>query len=238
MAGRSISISPRKEDIREKHQVQTQAAVQFPLEEIRRHFLDSLFDIQRQIDVADELAVAGKLDEARDIWRAQVVYAEGIMDFYLHELSKYALVKMFLGEWEKSKTYDAFQIPMCTVEVGLKHPESTEWLFDRLNTRFGLEVYLSPDSISKQLTLIGMKLDDICKAAFPKEEGNDYVKGQDRLKALYARRNQIAHQADRRHSTAEKEDIDQEFVQEALDTVKRFVDTVHQCAVEKQRELK
>lgn len=83
-----------------------------------------------------------------------------------------------------------------------------------------------------------MKLDDICKAAFPKEEGNDYVKGQDRLKALYARRNQIAHQADRKHSTAEKEDIDQKFVQEALDTVKRFVDAVHQCAVEKQRELK
>ena len=237
MADRSISISPRKEAVREKHSVQAHTAVQFPLEAIRRHFYDSLSDIQSQISVADELAAADKLDEAKDIWRAQIVYAEGILDFYLHELSKYAFVKMFQGEWEKSKPYDVFQIPMCTVEEGLKHPESTEWLFERLNTRFGLEVYLSPDSIGKQLTLIGMKLDDICKTAFPKEEGKDYVKGQDRLKVLYARRNQIAHQVDRKHSTAEKEDIDREFVREALDTVKCFVNAVHQCAVEKQREL-
>lgn len=132
-------------------------------------------DIQRQIAVADELAASDKLDEAKDIWRAQIIYAEGILDFYIHELSKYALVKMFLGEWEKSKPYDAFQ--------------------------------------------------------------KDYVKGQDRLKMLYARRNQIAHQADRKHSTAEKEDIDREFVQEALGTVKCFVDAVHRCAVGKQREM-
>lgn len=233
MADRSVSISPRKEETREKNDI-IYTAIQFQLDEIKQHFYSSLTDIQNQISIAESLSKDGKTDEAKDILRAQVVYVEGIMDFYLHELSKYALVKMFTGEWNKSESYSNFQIPMSTVEEGLKNPESTEWLFERLNSRFGLEVYLSPDTIGKQLSLIGMKLDDICKKAVPKVKGRSYITGQQRLKDLYARRNQIAHQVDRKHSTAEKEDIDRAFVEEAIDFVTRFVEAVHVEALSKE----
>ena len=233
MAERSVSISARKEETREKNDV-VQIAVQFELTEIYKHFSDSLDDIKKQVDIANELFNEGKCDEAKDIWRAQIVYLEGIMDFYLHELSKYALVRMFTGKWKKSKTYSDFKIPMSDVEEGLKNPESTVWLFERLNTRFSSETYLNPEQIGQQLSLIGMNLDNICNAAYPKVTGKTYIKGQKRLKDLFNRRNQIAHQADRKHSTAEKEDISQVFVQETMDTIIAFVEVVHKEALSKE----
>lgn len=232
MSDRNVSISPRKEEIREKNDV-ISIPIQFELEEIIQHFYDSLEDIKKQFAVAELLIKKGNKESAMDVWRSQVVFAEGIMDFYMHEISKYALVRMFTGEWEKSLSYENFMIPMSTVEEGIRHPESTEWLFERLNKRFGLEVYLSGDALGTQLSLIGMKYDEICKAAFPKERGVTYIKGQQRLKELYTRRNQIAHQADRKHADAVKEPIDKKFVEETIKTVTAFVEAVNAAALAK-----
>lgn len=233
MPDRSISLSVRKEDVREKNEV-AYVAIQFELIQIKQHFIDSLSDIKKQFAVADRLKEAGQEDEAKDVWRSQIVFLEGILDFYVHELSKYALVKMFTGKWPKSASYKNFQIPMITVEEGLKNPESTSWLFDRLNTRFSAETYLHPEQLGQQLSLIGMKLDNVCKNAFPKVRRQSYIKGQDRLKALFKRRNQIAHQADRKHTNAEKEEISKEFVLESINTVESFVNAIHIEALSKE----
>lgn len=233
MADRSVTLSTRKEDIRDKNEV-AYIAVQFELNQIKQHFYDSLADIDKQCIVAENLNNSGQVDEAKDIWRSQIVFLEGILDFYIHEISKYALVKMFTNKWPKSVSYESFQIPMSTVEEGLKNPESTEWLFERLNTRFSAETYLHPEPLGKQLSLLGMKLDDICKKAFPKIKGQTYIKGQEHLKALFNRRNQIAHQADRKHTNAQKEDIDQAFVKESIDWVIKFVEAIHAEALAKE----
>lgn len=103
MAERQVSLSPRKEGIRNKKEIK-EIPVQFELDVIRQHFYDSLLDIKKQISIASELHSEGRIEEAEDIWRAQIVYVEGIIDFYLHELSKYAIVKMFSGKWGKTAT--------------------------------------------------------------------------------------------------------------------------------------
>lgn len=233
MPERYSPLSARKEDVREKNEV-ADVAVQFELIQIKQHFLDSLQDIKAQFSVADQLQAVGKENEAKDVWRSQIVFLEGIFDFYVHELSKYALIKMFTGKWPKSANYSDFQIPMSTVEEGLKNPESTAWLFERLNRRFSTETYLHPEPLGKQLSLIGIKLDDICKQAFPKVKGKHYTKGQERLRNLFSRRNQIAHQADRKHENAEKEEITKEFVQESIDTIVHLVDAIHDKALSKE----
>ena len=230
MRERQVSLKQRKEDIRDKNEIEY-TSVQFGLEEIRSHFLDSLSDIDRQLSLADSLISDEREAEAKDIWRSQIVYAEGVMDFYLQELSKYAVVRMFRGMWSKTEGYRNLQIPMKTVEEGLKSPESTSWLFERLSARFSYEVYLSPDAIGKQLSLIGMKLDDICRAVEPPAEGESYLTGQQKLRMLYSRRNQIAHQSDRKHSTARKEDISRDFVITSTDFIRRFVEAVHSEAL-------
>lgn len=234
MADRTISLSKRKESVRQKNEVAS-VAVQFELEQIKQHFYDSLEDINNQFSIADELCKVGENTSAKDVWRSQIVFLEGIFDFYIHELSKYALVRMFNGKWPKSKSYENFMIPMSTVEEGLRNPESTSWLFERLNTRFSSETYLAPDPLGKQLSLIGMNLNDICISAFPKNKDQNYVSGQDRLKSLFNRRNQIAHQADRKHTNAEKDEIDKDFVQESIDVVTQFVEAVHREALDKEQ---
>lgn len=234
MPERNISLSPRKEDIRNKNSVVT-PAVQFDLDQIKAHFYENLNDVRKQFDIADKLFSEGKTDEAQNIWRSQVVFVEGLMDFYLHEISKYALVKMFKGEWDKTDKYNNFMIPMSTVELGLRNPESTEWLFDRINTRFSREVYMSGEALRQQLSLIGMNYDDICKNAFPKEKGKNYISGNDRLKMIYQRRNQIAHQSDRIHETAEKEAIDKKTVESYINTIRLFVEEIHSNAAQKEQ---
>ena len=97
MADRTISLSKRKESVRQKNEVAS-VAVQFELEQIKQHFYDSLKDINNQFSIADELCKVGKNTSAKDVWRSQIVFLEGIFDFYIHELSKYALVQMFNGK--------------------------------------------------------------------------------------------------------------------------------------------
>ena len=227
---KTVFISDRKEDVREKNDVPS-ILVQFELEQIKKHFSDSLDDIKKQFAIADGLVNQGKTSEAEDVWRSQIVFLEGILDFYVHELSKYALVKIFNGKWPKSQTYMDFQIPMITVEEGLKNPESSLWLLERLNIRFASETYLHPKQLGKQLSLIGMKLDDICKKAFPPKKGQVNITGQDRLESLFNRRNQIVHQVDRKNDNAKKNIITKSFVDESMDSIVKFVDALHSEAL-------
>lgn len=53
--------------------------------------------VKAQYAVADSLAADGDLSGCKTIWRSQVVLAEGLMDFYIHEMSKYCLFRMFTG---------------------------------------------------------------------------------------------------------------------------------------------
>lgn len=233
MKDRKISLSERIEETRDKNEI-SDIPVQFELNEIRQHFYDSLLDIRKQISIANEINCEGRIEEAKDIWRAQIVYIEGIIDFYLHELSKYAIVRMFSGKWEKSDNYGSFKIPMNDVERGIRNPESTEWLFEHVNTRFSSETYLSPEKVGQQLSLIGLSLDDISMLAFPKstDHSSNFCKKQ--MKNLFQRRNQIAHQADRKHSNAEKEDIDYAFVNDAVNFATKFIDAIHSKAIQKE----
>lgn len=101
---RDLSLSPRKEDQRDVRPIDP--PVQFSLNEIKQHFMDSLNSVKAQYEVADALLAEGNADGCKTIWRSQVVLAEGLMDFYIHEMSKYCLFKMFTGNWDKSEKYN------------------------------------------------------------------------------------------------------------------------------------
>ena len=120
MEKRDLSLTPRKEGLRDAKP----AAIptQFSLSEIKQHFEDSLDAITKQYMVADSL-------NDKMIWRSQVVLAEGLLDFYIHEMSKYCLFRMFTGAWEASAKYASFMVPMKKVEEVLSAAESKDWFF-------------------------------------------------------------------------------------------------------------
>lgn len=229
---RDLSLTPRKEDQRDARTIEP--PVQFSLREIKQHFIDSLDSIKAQYDVADSLMAEGNLVGCKTIWRSQVVLAEGLMDFYIHEMSKYCLYKMFTGNWDKSEKYASFMVPMGKVEEAIAVTESKDWFFGYLNERFSRDVFISKESMKDQLNLIGIGFSPVMFKAFPSDNEEKSIKNGARIvEQLFRRRNIIAHQNDRSHASAVQNDISKEFVSDYIAKIEAIVDAIHVIAEEK-----
>ncbi|WP_281714193.1 HEPN domain-containing protein [Allobaculum stercoricanis] len=230
MKSRKISLTPRKEDTREARPM----LVRFDLSEILQHFTESIDEIKKQFDVADELLRAGNEIACKMVWRSQVVLAEGLLDFYIHEMSKYCLVKMFSGTWPKTDKYKSFQIPMEKVEMAIATLESNDWFFEYLNERFSRDVFLSSESVKDQLNLIGIPFKQVMTKAFPSKNENEAMKvGKEVISNLFKRRNEIVHQNDRSHASAEQTDITKEYVEDYISKIESIVNAIQMTAKEK-----
>ena len=164
MAKRELDLVPRVEAVRDERKIQP--PVHFSLAEILQHYSESYEAIRNQFVVADQMLQEGNEEACKMILRSQVVLAEGLLDFYIHELSKFCMFQMFAGQWNKSDKYNQFMVPMAKVEEGLAATESREWFFELLNNRFGREVYLSLESMRDQLNMIGIGFTDAISLAF------------------------------------------------------------------------
>lgn len=227
---RSFALSPRVENVRDVNTVVV--PVQFELSEIRNHFDESLNAIVSQFGVVDDLLSAGKDIEAKNILRSQIVFLEGILDFYLHEMTKYGLYKIFVGEWNRTEKYKKLSVPMSEVDRALNQPESKEWFFAFINNTFAAVVMQDWEVIKDQLNLIGVRWKDVCNSIYPGMDESHSIEEEKRvLKELYKRRNEIAHQNDRSHANAEQNDISHEYVEKSIEEVRRFVEAIHNVAV-------
>ena len=233
MGKRDLSLTPRNEETRERIIV---SPVHFPLTDIKQHFDESMQSVKEQFTVADNLLSEGNAEGCRIIWRSQIVFAESLLDFYIHEMSKYCLFRMFTGEWQKSEKYKNLEVKMSKVEEALSAKESDEWFFEYLNERFTKDVFLSGDSMRDQLNLIGISFGEAMHRAFRKDTINASDKyGYRLVKQLFDRRNKIAHQNDRDHSSAAQTDITKEFVEQYISDIEAIVNAMHDIAKEKDK---
>ena len=224
---RNLDLAARTENIRE----QRPAPTQFDLDQIKAHFDESISAVEKQYEISDELFSEGKLDEAKTILRSQIVLAEGVLDFLIHEISKYGLYHMYEGSWEKSERYPNFSIQMRQFEIAMSAPDSKEWFFEFSNDRFSRDVFLAEDNMKDQLNLVGVSFSDVMQEAFPMDNQEQSIKyGKEVIKALFARRNAIAHQNDRSHASAEQADITKSFVQDRLAEVKAIGNAIYVVA--------
>lgn len=81
-----------------RDQQQIRCVVHFNLQEIKDRFDDSIRSIENKFDLYDELNASGKLDEAKDVLRSQIVFLEGVLDFYLHEMTKYSYFRGIINK--------------------------------------------------------------------------------------------------------------------------------------------
>lgn len=231
MGKRDLSLTPRNEETRERIII---SPVHFPLTDIKQHFDESMQSVKEQFTVADNLLSEGNAEGCRIIWRSQIVFAESLLDFYIHEMSKYCLFRMFTGEWQKSEKYKNLEVKMSKVEEALSAKESDEWFFEYLNERFTKDVFLSGDSMRDQLNLIGISFGEAMHRAFHKDTVNASDKyGYRLVKQLFDRRNKIAHQNDRDHSSAAQTDITKEFVEQYISDIEAIVNAINDIAKEK-----
>lgn len=225
MAERNLSLATRNEETREKQTLET--VIEFSLLDIKKRFDETIADIESKFELYDSLLTAGNESSAKGILRSQIVFLESALDFYLHEISKYGFVNIFKGTWNKTERYNNFTIPMKSIEFGLKNPESSRWLIEYLNSRFSLEVYLSKESMKDQLNMLGLNFEPVINKAFPGRDGKKIISN------LFERRNQIAHQSDRKHANAEQNDITKEYVVDCIKDVKILVETIQDEAIQK-----
>lgn len=227
---RDLSLSPRVEEKRELKVIEL--PVQFSLKEIKEHFEESLNEVKAQYPVADLLNKNGNENDGNTILRSQVVLAEGLLDFFIHEMSKFCLFKMFTGQWSKSEKYYRFMVPMSKVEDAINTANSKDWFFDYLNDRFSRDVFLSHESMKDQLNLIGVDFSKTMKRAFSKESDNPLQYGKQVVIDLFQRRNDIAHQNDRSHASAKKQDITKEFVEKYITNIELIVNAIYDIALD------
>jgi len=232
MANIKLDLSERVEGVRApKTPV---LPLHFELKEIKQHFDESMEGIQKQEDTARMLLESGQIEACQDIWRSEFVFLESILDFFLHEISKYALYQMFTGNWEKSEKYFMIKVPMRDVENAYSDLSSKEWFFAFLNQSMSREVYLSADSMREQLNKIGIPFNDVMGRAFSKSSSTDPVQaGKEEVKEMFDRRNKIAHQNDRDHASAARTEITNEIVQTYKKHIIGIVDAVYHLAANK-----
>lgn len=231
MANRDLSLSSRIEGLRPANST---TVIHFPLDEIKTHFDENISSIIDQFTVSDILSSENRIEEAKTVLRSQIVLLEGVLDFYIHELSKFALFQMFIGSWDQTEKYKTLQVPMKDVSVGLTSHDSDEWFFEFLNRRFCNDVFLSADSMNDQLNLIGVPFNTVMHTAFAKpDEQKSRKYGRTIVSELFNRRNQIAHQMDRDHATAVQADIDKQYVQDCISNVTKMVNAMHSIALSK-----
>lgn len=224
---RDLSLKPRVENQREPKPIQT--STRFSIDEILEHFNNSVNEVKKQFDVADVLQKENKIEECKIIWRSQVVLAEGLLDFYIHEVSKYCMLQMFLGEMPKTQQYNNFLVPLSILKTDIS---SIEFL-DFINERFSREVYLSSESMRRQLNLLGIEFVPVMKKAFSFDDDETASKeGAKIIKELFERRNQIAHQYDMNHLDAVQTDISKEYVEDYILKIEKIVDSINEILKE------
>ena len=227
---RDLSLSPRVEEKRELKVIEL--PIQFSLKEIKEHFEESFNEVKAQYTVADLLNKNGNENDGKTIWRSQVVLAEGLLDFFIHEMSKFCLFKMFSGQWTKSEKYYRFMVPMSKVEDAINTVNSKDWFFEYLNDRFSRDVFLSHESMKDQLNLIRIDFSKTMERAFSKESKDPVKYGKQVVIDLFQRRNDIAHQNDRSHASAKKQDITKEFVEKYITNIELIVNAIYDIALD------
>lgn len=199
MDGRVLDLLPRLEDTRER---QIPQILKFELDEIKAHFdedlsaISSLFTVYKQNEKND---VCAKL-----ILRSQVVLLESAFDFYLHEITKFGVNKIFEGAWISTEKYKNIIMRLEMVEKIINDEISENWFFEFINQYYAKETMVSFESIKDQMNLLGIKIQDIADKAFYEQGSSEptIMKMKNVVNALYKRRNIIAHQSNRGHEDA------------------------------------
>lgn len=229
MEKRNLGLMPRSENTRDKFHTEV---IRFGLDQIIQHFTETIQAIYAQFDVADELIEIHKAYEAENIWRAQIIFLAGALDFYMHELTKYGLCEIYSERWKRTKKYDNLQVDMKTVETALKSGEDIDWFLEYVNGYYQIMTMVSYEAVKDQLNLIGIELQSVADGAFYQRESREKTKDKlkRRLNELFDRRNIIAHQTDRKHTDAMVNNITKEIVQEFIRDTEKIVKAIDAAA--------
>ena len=227
---RNLNLTQRKLNTRDKIQPEV---VKFSLDEIKKHFEDSISDIEEQFKTIDLLESKDR-EKIDYILRSQIVFLGGSLDFYFHEITQFGIMQMYDEIWQETKPYKNLNIKLGTILGVLKGEKDDSWFIEFINHEYSKISLISYDSIEKAMNMIGLHMYQIANKIYGEEiERKERVtKLKERMNRLCERRNSIAHQFDMFHENAEKKPIHINTVREFIEDAKEIVDVVYELMLE------
>ena len=228
---RRIVFEERTVDTRETRRIEI-----FSITEIESHFNETLKQILSQLELANMLNSQGYKEEGDEILRSQVVFIEGAYDYFLHELLRLGLNNLYKGYWEnKGQKYLELQVSLGILKLAME-TEEDDWLKEWITEKYSYITLMDYSLFKKEVcNLLGINISEVADLAFYKIDGTE--KTVSRLEReicdLYKRRNQIAHQSDRKMGTAEREEISLEYVREKISVVRKIILAICEIVREK-----
>lgn len=221
---RNLNLTQRKLNTRDKIQPEV---VKFSLDEIKKHFEDSISDIEEQFKTIDLLESKDR-EKIDYILRSQIVFLGGSLDFYFHEITQFGIMQMYDEIWQETKPYKNINIKLGTILGVLKGEKDDSWFIEFINYEYSKISLISYDSIEKAMNMIGLHMYQIANKIYGEEieRKERVIKLKERMNRLCERRNCIAHQFDMFHENAEKKPIHINTVREFIEDAKEIVDVV------------
>lgn len=227
---RNLNLTQRKSGTRDKIQPEV---VKFSLDEIKKHFEDSISDIEEQFKTIDLLESKDR-EKIDYILRSQIVFLGGSLDFYFHEITQFGIMQMYDEIWQETKPYKNLNIKLGTILGVLKGEKDDSWFIEFINHEYSKISLISYDSIEKAMNMIGLHMYQIANKIYGEEieRKERVIKLKERMKRLCERRNCITHQFDMFHENAEKKPIHINTVREFIEDAKEIVDVVYELMLE------
>ena len=227
---RNLNLTQRKLNTRDKIQPEV---VKFSLDEIKKHFEDSISAIEEQFKTIDLLESKDR-EKIDYILRSQIVFLGGSLDFYFHEITQFGIMQMYDEIWQETKPYKNLNIKLGTILGVLKGEKDDSWFIEFINYEYSKISLISYDSIEKAMNMIGLHMYQIANKIYGEEieRKERVIKLKERMNRLCKRRNCIAHQFDMFHENAEKKPIHINTVREFIEDAKEIVDVVYELMLE------
>ena len=207
--------------------------MKFSLDEIKKHFEDSISAIEEQFKTIDLLESKDR-EKIDYILRSQIVFLGGSLDFYFHEITQFGIMQMYDEIWQETKPYKNLNIKLGTILGVLKGEKDDSWFIEFINYEYSKISLISYDSIEKAMNMIGLHMYQIANKIYGEEieRKERVIKLKERMNRLCERRNCIAHQFDMFHENAEKKPIHINTVREFIEDAKEIVDVVYELMLE------
>lgn len=202
---RDCDEEPRTEGKRHKK-------ITFDFEDVKRHFDENINDVKAKFDLANREKING-MHFASEIWRSQIVFLDSALDFYIHEVAKLGIIKIFNNEWDETNQYREIKVSMDFALRLADSYENADNLLGEIDEINQKNCFMGFDNLQKILRTVGL-------------EANKDKKGI--VDALYKRRNQIAHQSDRLPNVPDKQPIDETEVQNYISSIESLVSEINQ----------
>ena len=155
----NIDLTLMNRDKNKKERIQNVSKVtQFSHEDIKNHFRENIESIKNSFEILEDNNL--NEDHKQNILRSQIMFLDSALDFYMHEITKYGMKKMYDGQWDRTEKYLNVKINLDDMHI-IEDENAKDFFNDIINKSISSETFMSATSIMNQFKLLGFNIDNI-----------------------------------------------------------------------------